>query len=165
MTRERVRAMSDIEKSIMDKAADKLLAEIEAIKAETGGDNRKKQTRLFAAAVGKMLVSFCYQSEDFAAAVLERDVKLFPWVIETVAKHWTTGIKDEDAYAAAAKYYAPEARVRPSFRIEMPKETDDDLFDIRLGTETEEGHGAIILDLFGVGESSPEGEVSPREEV
>ncbi len=145
--------MSDLQGTIMDRAAEKLLSEIETIKGEKGGGNQKVQARQLAVAVGKMLVNFCYQSEDFAAAVFERDAKLFPWALEIVAKNWTTGLSDVAAYTEAVKHYMPGATVRATFRVDAPRETDDDLLDLNLGTDAPE-HTAIILELPDV-----EGEV------
>ncbi len=131
--------------SVSDRAAEKLGVEMEAIKGKTHAGNQQRQAAILAEAVGKMLVSFCYQSEDFAAAVYEREGNLWDFSETLVRVHWTTGISDVEAYAAAVKYYMPGATVRASFRIDAPRETDDDLLDL---LPEEPVKTAIILDLF-----------------
>lgn len=144
--------MTDQAKTTADMAAEKLQGEMQQVAGRSCVDGKSHATKYLCEQIGKMLVKFCYQSEDFAAAVVERKGDLYACTKEIIDKRWNKmGVSDVEAYADAVKYYMPGATVRATFRIDAPRETDDDLlFDEPPPAGTDEpAHTAIILDLFG----------------
>lgn len=104
--------------------------------------------------IGKMISRFCYQNEEFAAAV-ETCQKTLLEIVDEVTKDVdqnNPSLSDVVAYMRACKAYLPEAEVICSFRINIHKEVDDDLLDLENFEIPEAPSGAIILDLFGTGE-------------
>ncbi len=135
------------EKNIADVAADKLQAECEeCVKAYSGAGAAERIKKALAPAVSKMLTKFCYQNEEFAAEVAkcERPLKNVIDKIGKSVKPDNPALSDIDAYKQAVEFYLPNGRVTASFRITVPSEIDEDLFDLA----EDGGEKAIILDLF-----------------
>ena len=174
--------MNETEKSWAEQAEDILEAGLKQAKNGAKGGGRGACERYMAGEICKMLERFCYQSEDFAKAVVDRRGTLGECVTGIVGGHWPKGVSDVEAYAEAVKYYMPGAKVRATFRIDAPVEEDSDLLDLNGDIShtdgvTDEGleglfsdnapeerrvpktqtdgnsGGAIILDLFGTGEA------------
>lgn len=175
--------MNETEKSWAEQAEDILEAGLKQAKNVAQGGGRGACEKYMAGEICKMLERFCYQSEDFARAVVDRRGTLGECVSGIVGGHWPKGISDVEAYAEAVKYYMPGARVRATFRIDAPVEEDSDLLDLngdishtdgvtddgledlfcdsipeenqatKSQTTGDSGGGAIILDLFGTGEA------------
>lgn len=151
-----------LEKDICDRAAEKIAAEAEAAtealkkeKASGGIAAAKKAMKLvLIAEISKMLSKFCYQNEEFAAEVEKSGKKLSDIIDEIMGgvDQSKPSLSDVEAYMKAVKAYFCDAEVICSFRINIHKEQDDDLFDLESFAEPEVGGGAIILDLFGTGE-------------
>lgn len=144
--------MTDQTKTTADMAAEKLQGAMKQVAGRNCVDGKAHATKYLCEQIGRMLIKFCYQSEDFAAAVVDRKGDLYACTKEIIDKGWDKkGVSDVEAYADAVKYYMPGATVRATFRIDAPRETDDDLFfDEPTSTGTDESaHTAIILDLFG----------------
>lgn len=148
----------NITENVADRAVAKITEQMEAgkekIKKEkgTGIAAAKRAMKLIMIAdVGKMLIKFCYQSEEFSEAVVKSDKELLG-IIEGIMEMVTQnepGISDVAAYMTAVKAYLSEAEVIYSFRINIHKEQDDDLLDLESFAQPEEAQsGAIILDLF-----------------
>lgn len=143
------------EKNICDRAAEKLMAQMKDV------DNNKSLRGFEATAVkylcepiGKMLMKFCYQNEEFAQAVERFDKPLIDLLLE-ISKMSTRdkpGVSDVEAYAKAVKFYLPAGEVICSFRVNLPEERDYDLFDLESAAVPEVQSSAIILDLFGTEE-------------
>lgn len=131
--------------SVQEAAAARLEKEFTEIgqKKATGG--REAMLRYMAKPVGEMLERFCWQSEDFAAAVAERKATLRD-CLSAILSGATYGISDVEAYAAAVKFYMPGAKVRATFRVDAPVETDFDL-DPDLGTEADSRQIELDLEL------------------
>lgn len=174
--------MNETEKTWAEQAQDILEAGLKQAQGGKTGGSRGACERYMAGEICKMLERFCYQSEDFARAVVDRRGTLGECVSGIVGGHWPKGISDVEAYAEAVKYYMPGARVRATFRIDAPVEEDSDLLDLngdishvdsvtdgledlfcdsipeenqatKSQTTGDSGGGAIILDLFGTGEA------------
>ena len=149
------------EKDIGTLAAEKVAAQVkeakEKLKGEKGGGvaaARRAMKLVLVEEIGKMISKFCYQNEEFAAAV-ERCDKAILDVVEEVTKDVdqnNPSLSDVVAYMRAVKCYLLEAEVICSFRINIHKEIDDDLLDLESFAVPDEQSGAIILDLFGTGE-------------
>jgi hypothetical protein len=134
-----------------DRAADKLHKEAEAVSKLKGSGYPMGLVKGLAEPVCSMLVRFCYQDEDFAQAVLDKDKKLQS-LLEGVVKLSTRDkpvVSDLDAYAEAVRFYIPEGKVTMSCRVVVPSVKDDDLLD--LGIDDEQTGSATILefDLLG----------------
>lgn len=149
------------EKTICEKAAERIAGEIkeakDKLKGEKGGGiaaARRAMKLMLVDEIGKMISKFCYQNEEFATAVDKCDKKLLD-IVEEITKdvdQSSPAISDVVAYMRAVKCYLSEAEVICSFRINIHKEVDDDLLDLESFAVPEEQSGAIILDLFGTGE-------------
>ena len=140
------------------KAADKLLCEIEKAKKcfTTKGTQLTKVKHAMVEPVGKMLIKFCYQNDEFAMAVERCDIELHQ-VIEKVMENITRespSISDAEAYALAVKCYLPAAEVSVSIRVILPEERDEDLLFLNpeISAASEGDTRAMILDLFDTGE-------------
>ena len=173
---------NETEKTWAEQAQDILEAGLKQAKGGTTGGSQGACERYMAGEICKMLERFCYQSEDFAKAVVDRRGTLGECVTGIVGGHWPKGVSDVEAYAEAVKYYMPGAKVRATFRIDAPVEEDSDLLDLngdisrtdgvtddgledlfsdsipeekqepKSQTTGDSGGGAIILDLFSTGE-------------
>ena len=152
--------MSNEEKTVCDIAADKIMMQVPECRDKlqkekaTGIAAAKKAMKLMLVEeIGKMIAKFCYQNEDFAAAVEKCDKELSAVVDEIIngVDQSKPSLSDVEAYMKAVKAYLPEAEVICSFRINIHKEFDDDLLDLESFAAPQTG-GAIILDLFGTGE-------------
>lgn len=148
------------EKDTMTRAADKLAAELEEIKKikpKNARDYENVKLTVLGPPVCEMLMRFVYQNELFAAAVAECDKTLTDCIREA-GKIITKDNPNVDGtliYAAAVRFYVPRGEIRCSFRIEVPSEEDDDLFDVNSVAPMPTTDGkkkAIVLDLFGTGE-------------
>ena len=161
-----------VEYDISSKAADKLTVEAEAAKdAETlkkSAESLAKGMKLDAKnknildsiikmrtslidEVSRMLIRFCYQSEEFAGEVLQCERSLSD-AVDALMKSIGPDkpqLSDVEAYAAAVQFYIPSAQVTVSFRLNIPTELDEDLAELN---DIEEENHAIILDLFGTEE-------------
>ena len=174
--------MNETEKSWAEQAEDILEEGLKQDQKGANGGGRGACEKYMAGEICKMLERFCYQSEDFAKAVVDRRGTLGECVTGIVGGHWPKGVSDVEAYAEAVKYYMPGAKVRATFRIDAPVEEDSDLLDLngdisrtdgvtddgledlfsdsipeekqepKSQTTGDSGGGAIILDLFGTGE-------------
>lgn len=149
--------------NITENVADRAVAKIteqnadagEALKKEKASGGlalaKKEMKKLMVDDLSRMLTKFCYQSEEFAAAVEKSDRTLLS-IVEDIMKlvsPTNPGISDVTAYMTAVKAYLSEAEVICSFRINIHKEQDDDLLDLESFAQPEEAQsGAIILDLF-----------------
>lgn len=149
-----------METNIATKAADKLTAELEEIKKIKPKDARDYENvklTVLGPPVCEMLLRFVYQSEVFAEAVADC-AKTLTDCIKEAGKIITKDNPNVDGtliYAAAVKFYLPRGEIRCSFRIEVPSEEDDDLFDVNSVAAVRSDGGqkkAIVLDLFGTGE-------------
>ena len=174
--------MNETEKTWAEQAQDILEAGLKQAQGGTKGGSRGACERYMAGEICKMLERFCYESEDFAKAVVDRRGTLGECVSGIVGGHWPKGVSDVEAYAEAVKYYMPGAKVRATFRIDAPVEEDSDLLDLNGDISNTDGvqddgldglfcdntpeerqvpksqtdgnsGGAIILDLFGTGEA------------
>lgn len=149
------------EKDISTLAAEKVAAQVKEAKEKLNGGKgggvaaaRRAMKLVLVEEIGKMISKFCYQNEEFAAAV-ERCDKAILDVVEEVTKDVdqnNPSLSDIVAYMRAVKCYLSEAEVICSFRINIHKEVDDDLLDLESFAVPDEQSGAIILDLFGTGE-------------
>lgn len=139
------------EKNISDRAADKLAAELKATeKAFKGTATMQEIKRALAEPVCRMLMKFCYQDEEFAAAVVRCEKDLIENVNDIVKdlSRSNPSISDVEAYARAVRFYLPAAEVTVSFRVLLPNEFDDDLLDLGADSvSVDETHHAMILDL------------------
>ena len=144
------------------RAADKLAAELEEIKKIKPRDARDYENvklTVLGPPICETLTRFVYQNELFAAAVVECDKTLADCIRkagEIITKD-NPNVDGTLIYAAAVKFYVPRGEIRCSFRIEVPSEEDDDLFDVNsvAAVRKDSGNGqkrAIVLDLFGTGE-------------
>lgn len=142
------------ENSVSERAAEKLAAEMEAVKKDTQSKGFESTAiKYLSEPVGRMMMKFCYQNEEFALAV-ERCERPFIELLRGIVKlsgRDKPGISDVEAYAQAVKFYLPAGEVSCSFRVSLPEERDDDLIDLEAEIPSESG-GAIILDLFGAEE-------------
>ncbi len=139
--------------SIVEISADKLTAEMEAATAKFAGSTPiQRVQKLLAEEIGKMLIRFCYQNEEFALAVQRCDKTLID-IVEDITKtsQGKAALSDVEAYAAAVKHYLPAAQVVVSFRVNLPEEIDSDLIELEEGAG-DAGTSAMILDLFGTEE-------------
>ena len=148
------------EQDMMSRAADKLateLEEIKKIKPKDARDYENVKLTVLGPPICEMLTRFVYQNEMFAAAVVECDKTLADCVRkagEIITKD-NPNVDGTLIYAAAVKFYVPRGEIRCSFRIEVPSEEDDDLFDVNSVAAARRDGGqkkAIVLDLFGTGE-------------
>lgn len=148
------------EHDMMSRAADKLAAELEEIKKIKPRDARDYENvklTVLGPPICEMLTRFVYQNELFAAAVVECDKTLADCIRkagEIITKD-NPNVDGTLIYAAAVKFYVPRGEIRCSFRIEVPGEEDDDLFDVNSVAPMKATDGkkkAIVLDLFGTGE-------------
>ena len=147
-------------RDVMTKAVDKLTAELEEIKKikpNNARDYENVKLTVLGPPVCEMLMRFVYQSELFAEAVADCTKTLIDCLKEA-ARIITKDNPNVDGtliYAAAVKFYLPRGEIRCSFRIEVPSEVDDDLFDVNMAAselKAKEKNSAIILDLFDTGE-------------
>ena len=102
--------------------------------------------------IGRMLMKFCYQNEEFALAVERNEGSLLD-LLRGIVKMSTKDkpmVSDVEAYAKAVKFYLPAGEIICSFRVNLPEERDDDLLDLESVTAKPEQNSAIILDVFGV---------------
>lgn len=146
------------EKTIGERAAEKIALQIseakDKLKGEKGGGiaaARRAMKLVLIQEIGNMISRFCYQNEEFASAV-EKCEKTLLEIVEEITKDVdqnNPSLSDVVAYMRAVKCYLSEAEVICSFRINIHKEVDDDLFDLESFAAPEEQSGAIILDLFG----------------
>ena len=157
------------EKNVYDAAADKLTKEkaeaLDPVKLNEASKKLLVEKKLSAnnknvldamirmrssmiEAVYQTLTRFSYQNEEFAGEVLKCEKSLSDAVDAILGK--VSGDKpqlsDVEAYALAVQFYIPSAQVTVSFRLNIPTEIDEDLFDLEDDTKSE-SH-AIILDLF-----------------
>ena len=143
------------EKSIGDRAAEKLAAEMAAVQANKDLKGFEANiVKYLCKPIGDMLTRFCFQNEKFAQAVERFDKPLID-LLREIAKMSTRdkpGVSDVEAYVKAVKFYLPAAEVICSFRVNLPDERDNDLLDLEAFAEPQEQSSAIILDLFGTGE-------------
>ena len=145
---------------IMTQAADKLtveLEEIKKIKPKDARDYENVKLTVLGPPVCEMLLRFVYQSEVFAEAVADCAKTLTDCIKEAgnIITKDNPNVDGTLIYAAAVKFYVPRGEIRCSFRIEVPSEGDDDLFDVNsvVPMPTTDGKKkAIVLDLFGTGE-------------
>ena len=151
-----------MEKDVCDRAAEKVALQIKEAKDKLSQDKskngiaaaRRAMKLILADEIGKMISKFCYQNEEFSAAV-EKSEKTLLDVVDEVSKDVdqnNPGLSDVVVYMRAVKCYLSEAEVICSFRVNIHKEQDDDLLDLESYAMPEEQSGAIILDLFGTGE-------------
>lgn len=140
------------EKTICDRAADKLREQKEAAKTDKGLKGfEATMVKYLCDPIGNMLIKFCYQNEEFAQAVerFERPIiELLKEICKMSSKD-KPGVSDVEAYAKAVKFYLPAAEVICSFRVNLPEERDDDLIDLEAVAVSEQS-SAMILDVFGV---------------
>ena len=142
------------EKTVCDRAVDKLREQMEATKQDKGLKGfEATMVKYLVGPIGNMLMKFCYQNEEFAQAV-ERFDKPFVDLLKEICKMSSRekpGVSDVEAYAKAVKFYLPAAEVICSFRVNLPEERDEDLFDLEAVAVPEQS-SAIILDVFGIGD-------------
>ena len=142
------------EKNICDRAVDKLREQMESAKQDKGLKGfEATMVKYLVGPIGNMLMKFCYQNEEFAQAV-ERFDKPFVDLLKEICKMSSRekpGVSDVEAYAKAVKFYLPAAEVICSFRVNLPEERDEDLFDLEAVAVPEQS-SAIILDVFGIGD-------------
>ena len=143
------------EKNICERAAEKVAAEIEAVKSDKGLKGfEATAVKCLCDPIGKMIMKFCYQNEEFALAV-ERCERPLIESLREIVKMSTRDkpmISDVEAYAKAVKFYLPAGEIICSFRVNLPEERDDDLLDLEAVMPVPEQSSAIILDVFDVGE-------------
>lgn len=141
------------EKTICDRAADKLREQMEAAKNDKGLKGFETVgVKYLCDPIGNMIIKFCYQNEEFAQAV-ERFEKPLVELLKEICKMSSRdkpGVSDVEAYAKAVKFYLPAAEVICSFRVNLPEERDDDLLDLESFAEPVAQSSAIILDVFGM---------------
>ena len=141
------------EKNICDRAAEKLTQQMKAVSEDKSLKGfEATAVKYLCDPIGKMLMKFCYQNEEFAQAVERFDKPLID-LLREIAKMSTRdkpGVSDVEAYAKAVKFYLPAGEVICSFRVNLPEERDDDLFDLESTAVPEAQSSAIILDVFGV---------------
>lgn len=147
-----------MDKDIGTIAAEKIAAQIAEAKESLSKDKatgiaaaRKAMKLILVAEIGNMVSKFCYQNEEFAEAVNKCDKTILDVVGEVTkdVDQNNPSISDVVAYMRAVKCYLSEAEVICSFRINIHKEVDDDLFDLESFVAPEEKSSAIILDVFG----------------
>ena len=133
---------------------DKLREQMESAKQDKGLKGfEATMVKYLVGPIGNMLMKFCYQNEEFAQAV-ERFDKPFVDLLKEICKMSSRekpGVSDVEAYAKAVKFYLPAAEVICSFRVNLPEERDEDLFDLEAVAVPEQS-SAIILDVFGIGD-------------
>ena len=143
------------EKNVCERAAQKIAAEIEAVKSDKGLKGfEATAVKCLCDPIGKMIMKFCYQNEEFALAV-ERCERPLIESLREIVKMSTRDkpmISDVEAYAKAVKFYLPAGEIICSFRVNLPEERDDDLLDLESIGAAPQQNEAIILDVFGVGE-------------
>ena len=140
------------EKTVCDRAVDKLREQMEAAKQDKGLKGfEATMVKYLVGPIGNMLMKFCYQNEEFAQAVERFDRPLAELLkeISKMSSRDNPGVSDVEAYAKAVKFYLPAAEVICSFRVNLPEERDEDLFDLEAVAVPEQS-SAIILDVFGV---------------
>ena len=149
-----------MEQTKADLAAQRLqkeLEEIKKIKPKDARDYENVKLTVLGPPVCEMLTRGAYQNELFASAIVESAGTLSDCVKkagEIITKD-NPNVDGTLIYAAAVKFYAPRGELRCSFRIEMPLEEDDDLFDVNAVAPrpaTVSGKKAIVLDLFATEE-------------
>lgn len=142
------------EKTVSERAAEKLAAQMEAVRQDKSLKNfEATAVKCLCEPIGKMLTRFCYQNEEFALAVERSDGTMLD-MLRGIVKMSTRDkpmVSDVEAYAKAVKFYLPAGEVICSFRVNLPEERDDDLLDLENVTVPEQS-SAIILDLFDTGE-------------
>lgn len=150
--------MSMNDMAVKERAADKLrseLAEIDKIKPKDARDYENVKLKVLGSPVCEMLTRFVFQEERFAEAIDASDKTLMDCLKEA-GKSITAQNPNVDGmviYAAAVQFYLPGSKIRCSFRIDLPLEEDDDLFDVNaVADQPKESKGAIVLDLFDTGE-------------
>lgn len=140
------------EKNVCDRAAEKLAAEMEAVKQDKGLKGfEATAVKYLCEPIGKMIMKFCYQNEEFALAV-ERCERPFVEALKEITKMSTKdkpGVSDVEAYAKAVKFYLPAGEIICSFRVNLPEERDEDLIDLESVAVPDVSSSAIILDIFG----------------
>lgn len=143
------------EKNICDRASEKLMAQMKAVETDKSLKGfEATAVKYLCEPIGRMLMKFCYQNEEFAQAVERFDRPLID-LLREIAKMSTRdkpGVSDVEAYAKAVKFYLPAGEVICSFRVNLPEERDDDLFDLESAAVPEAQSSAIILDLFATEE-------------
>lgn len=143
------------EKNVCDRAAEKLAAEMEAVKQDKGLKGfEATAVKYLCEPIGKMIMKFCYQNEEFALAV-ERCERPFVEALKEITKMSTKdkpGVSDVEAYAKAVKFYLPAGEIICSFRVNLPEERDEDLIDLESVAVPDVSSSAIILDIFGTEE-------------
>lgn len=143
------------EKNICDRAAEKLTQQMKAVSEDKSLKGfEATAVKYLCEPIGKMLMKFCYQNEEFAQAVERFDKPLID-LLREITKMSTRdkpGVSDIEAYAKAVKFYLPAGEVICSFRVNLPEERDDDLFDLESADVSEAQSSAIILDVFGTEE-------------
>lgn len=143
------------EKNVCDRAAEKLAAEMEAAKQDKGLKGfEATAVKYLCEPIGKMIMKFCYQNEEFALAV-ERCERPFVEALKEITKMPTKdkpGVSDVEAYAKAVKFYLPAGEIICSFRVNLPEERDEDLIDLESVAVPDVSSSAIILDIFGTEE-------------
>lgn len=143
------------EKNICERAAEKVAAEMEAVKSDKGLKGfEATAVKCLCDPIGKMIMKFCYQNEEFALAV-ERCERPLIESLREIVKMSTRDkpmVSDVEAYAKAVKFYLPAGEIICSFRVNLPEERDDDLLDLEAVMPVPEQSSAIILDVFDVGE-------------
>ena len=144
-----------MENNVCEHAAQKIAAEIEAVKSDKGLKGfEATAVKCLCDPIGKMIMKFCYQNEEFALAV-ERCERPLIESLREIVKMSTRDkpmISDVEAYAKAVKFYLPAGEIICSFRVNLPEERDDDLLDLEAVMPVPEQSSAIILDVFDVGE-------------
>ena len=142
------------EKNICDRASEKLIAQMKAVETDKSLKGfEATAVKYLCEPIGRMLMKFCYQNEEFAQAVERFDRPLIDLLreIANMSTRDKPGVSDVEAYAKAVKFYLPAGEVICSFRVNLPEERDDDLFDLESAVP-EAQSSAIILDLFATEE-------------
>lgn len=143
------------EKTISEIASDKIMAqmsEVESDKSLRGFE--KTAVKCLCEPIGRIIMKFCYQNEEFALAV-ERCERPLIELLKEIVKMSTRDkpmVSDVEAYAKAVKFYLPAGEIVCSFRVNLPEERDDDLLDLEAVMPVPKQSSAIILDVFDVGE-------------
>ena len=144
-----------MENNVCERAAQKIAAEIEAVKSDKGLKGfEATAVKCLCEPIGKMIMRFCYQNEEFALAV-ERCERPLIESLREIVKMSTRDkpmVSDVEAYAKAVKFYLPAGEIICSFRVNLPEERDDDLLYLESIGAAPQQNEAIILDVFGVGE-------------
>ena len=141
------------EKNICERAAEKVAAEMEAVKSDKSLKGfEATAVKCLCDPIGKMIMKFCYQNEEFALAVERYERPLIESLREIVKMSTRDKpmVSDVEAYAKAVKFYLPAGEIICSFRVNLPEERDDDLLDLESVTAEPKQNSAIILDVFGV---------------